>query len=479
MGSYSIGTECCNNCVHWRPDRERKIVGCPPDQVITYTNQAYCPYAKHATLHEDCCSMFAHVGGVSNTHPLPPKGPSPSELYCESLLADVTRDAIMRAHRERDECERQKREMEKRKRETLLEFGMDKAASQAEQEEFWSLYCRMSHSDSAAYYEMGEAFYYGKHGATQNKRKAVSCYSTAAKKGFAKAEYSLGYCYYYGEGVEANDGKGREWLTQAERHGNSSAKTLLEKIKAEDEMSRIREDCSRMEEKRSREIQRCVDCEGMNPDASEMEKTLFMMRLSSASHDVDAQRDFGDWFAEGTFGATKDPVRSYNWYLRAAKGGDPIAQYRVGLAHYFGEGVDEDNDIAFIFFSQAAEQGNADAQYRLGECFQKGFGTDKNIDAAIKALELAAENGQSSAQHELGEIYYYGKDVPVDYASAFKWFTIAAEKKYSSTAMLGECYEYGRGVEKDIARARELYQEAADGDNDLAKAALERLENEA
>ena len=58
------------------------------------------------------------------------------------------------------------------------------------------------------------------------------------------------------------------------------------------------------------------------------------------------------------------------WYEKAAKFGNPEAQFWLGR-HY--DTVDEEK--VFYFFKKAAEGGHAHGQYLLGWCHQNGIGT--------------------------------------------------------------------------------------------------------
>ena len=66
MGTVKIGTECCNNCIHWEC-RSRDIEGDPPSEVRVYTDSNRCSISRSVTEWRDCCGMFKHIGGVQNT----------------------------------------------------------------------------------------------------------------------------------------------------------------------------------------------------------------------------------------------------------------------------------------------------------------------------------------------------------------------------------------------------------------------------
>lgn len=51
-----------------------------------------------------------------------------------------------------------------------------------------------------------------------------------AHEGDAKAQYALGYMYYYGLGAPVNKSLGISWMKQAEEHGDPTAKLALKTI---------------------------------------------------------------------------------------------------------------------------------------------------------------------------------------------------------------------------------------------------------
>ena len=54
-----------------------------------------------------------------------------------------------------------------------------------------------------AQYELGECYYYG-NGIDENETEAVKWYQKAAEQGDTDAQFALGKCYFYGNGIEEN-----------------------------------------------------------------------------------------------------------------------------------------------------------------------------------------------------------------------------------------------------------------------------------
>ena len=53
----------------------------------------------------------------------------------------------------------------------------------------------------------------------RNYSRAAELFSKAADMGFAPAQYNLGYCYKYGDGVPRDLDKSAEWYRKAAEQG--------------------------------------------------------------------------------------------------------------------------------------------------------------------------------------------------------------------------------------------------------------------
>ncbi len=66
--------------------------------------------------------------------------------------------------------------------------------------------------------------------ASQNYNKAFGSLATPAKRGDAKAQYALGYMYFYGKGVMENRQKALYWFKLAAAQGHQQAQQALAMI---------------------------------------------------------------------------------------------------------------------------------------------------------------------------------------------------------------------------------------------------------
>lgn len=110
-----------------------------------------------------------------------------------------------------------------------------------------------------------------------------------------------------------------------------------------------------------------------------------------------------------------------------AEAGDARAQNRLGTAYSDGEGLPQDDDQAFHWYTRSAEAGDPTGMFNLAWCYRYGRGARRNVAQAIHWLECAMETDKQDAPLALGEIYAAGDGVPVDRERARVLFETAME----------------------------------------------------
>ena len=170
-----------------------------------------------------------------------------------------------------------------------------------------------------------------------------------------------------------------------------------------------------------------------------------------------------DWYD-----APQDPAAAEHCFRRLAEGGDPAAQWWLGVSYQYGVGAPKDRKNALRWFRQAARQGNARAQESLRATEDSAAGGEDS-----EKLQIAAEQGSAQAQYRLGYRYWNGDGVERDERQAADWFDRAARQGLApAQRMLGRCYEQGRGVERDARQAVAWYRWAATQGDPEAQYAL-------
>ena len=152
---------------------------------------------------------------------------------------------------------------------------------------------------------------------------------------------------------------------------------------------------------------------------------------------------------------------------RQAKDGNLEDQMNLGYMYLYGtNGVEQNFEKAFTYYTMAAEQKDAVALNNLGSLYFSGIGTNKNIRKALEFFNEAVELGNDNAAVNLAFIYLSGgkKDEERN-TRAIKLFNMAAEKGNNiAKFMLGYAYYKGFMLEPDYAKAYKLISAAAGGD---------------
>jgi TPR repeat protein len=159
--------------------------------------------------------------------------------------------------------------------------------------------------------------------------------------------------------------------------------------------------------------------------------------------------------------------------IKAAEGGDAVAQFTLGTRYDFGEGVEQNDGKAFEWYRKAADKGILPAQINLGLMYQNGQGVAKNDSKAVEWYRKAAEQGSDSAQCAMGFMYEEGIGVEQSYNIAAEWYRKAAEQGLADAQCnLGTLYDQGKGVEQSDDTAVEWYRKAIEQGNARAQCNL-------
>lgn len=162
-----------------------------------------------------------------------------------------------------------------------------------------------------------------------------------------------------------------------------------------------------------------------------------------------------------------DKAKAFSALQYAADQGHIAAQWKVGRMYAAGEGVPQDDQRAFAYFSQIANThpdeppGTARARIvanafvALGHYYLKGIPGTTIVPDAGRAREMfayaASYFGDADAQYQLGRLYLDGS--PSDPHQAARWFQLAATKgDCRAEAVLGDMLFQGQRVPRQAAR---------------------------
>ena len=176
--------------------------------------------------------------------------------------------------------------------------------------------------------------------------------------------------------------------------------------------------------------------------------------------DVVAQNKLGMCYYNGD-GVEQSYEEAVKWFEKAAEQRHAVARLYLGMCYYYGKGVEQSYKEAAKWIEMAANQGDAKAQYNLGRLYFVGQGVEQSYEKAAKWIGMAANQGDAQAQYNLGTLYYEGQGVEQSYEKAVEWFEKAAEKEYAiAKSDLGMCYLNGTGKERNFKEAERFFKEA-------------------
>lgn len=161
--------------------------------------------------------------------------------------------------------------------------------------------------------------------------------------------------------------------------------------------------------------------------------------------------------------------------INAAEKGHAVAQACWGR-YCEVEFPKHDQGRAFDFYLKAAKKGHKVAQYKIGFFYETGHNAELDESKAVEWYLKSAEQGHMEAQYKIGVFYQTGYGVGLDESKAVEWYRKSAEKGFKKAQnCLAKCYDDGRGVLRDVTKAKVWYRKAAAQNSEEAKSRLQEL----
>lgn len=174
-------------------------------------------------------------------------------------------------------------------------------------------------------------------------------------------------------------------------------------------------------------------------------------------------------------GCKQDFVKAQDYFRKAAET-LPDAMRCLAYMYVNGRGVERDTSKAITLYHKAAKLGDPGAEYDLACLYEMGTGVPQDYKQALQHFKLAAQGGDPDSEKALAIYYSTGLCVPTDWPEAIRWYQRAADdRQMQACVALAELYETGSHVPLDRARARDLLERAAEQDNIYASYLLARL----
>lgn len=202
----------------------------------------------------------------------------------------------------------------------------------------------------------------------QEPAQAFYWYEQAAHQGHAAAQTAAGLACLTGRGIQADGRQAFFWLQKAAEQGYAAAQWNISVLYVG----------------------------GREPVKRDLKLAYLWCQRAADQGFVAAQSHLG--LLNALMGNRDAAVK---WWDRAARSGDPEAQYNLALALIQGDGVAQDVATGFEWLCQAAEQGVGQAQSRVGLMFSTGDGVPTDPVEGYKWLQIASESGSDAAKANL------------------------------------------------------------------------------
>lgn len=280
-------------------------------------------------------------------------------------------------------------------------------------------------------YELG-------YGVQQDYVKALACYENANQKGSIDSLYYLGEMYRLGRGTKVNYQKAAAYLTDTVKYDTSNAKALVS-------LGLLYMEGNGVEENQDKALELMTEANILNDISSYYYMGILRERRGECSEAVKYYRNahkfsddaeehakaayrLGVIYEEGQ-GIIHDDSKSFVYYLEAAQKGIVAAQYRVAVFFENGRGTDTDRRKARMWYLKAALGGNARAQRYVGELYEDGFKEENitpNIEAAFEWYMRAALQGDQEASEKAEYILSHGYNIHMNIGEALDWLRRSA-----------------------------------------------------
>ncbi len=468
MGTVKIGTECCNNCIHWEC-RSREIEGNPPADVRVYSDYNKCSISGSQTAWRDCCGMFKHIGGVKNTFQADRSSMlTPGEAYLKSVT-----EYVQNRRREREEARIQEESSV-----TTCSLCNGTGRSQCTS-------CggrgKKDCPDCDGKGGFSVTLQIKEHGKKYSKRTAWLL-KTEVDGGFWKK----GWDWDNDPGLVAKFGDKHVVCSKACKvPGSASAKRKIQeevlKVSMVDGDFHLPAGLSDTEQEKTLEsflkifnnyIDKCKDVEESAKKWGDDGFWGHDERIKEASLNIVetpcfVQVKFTDRY--GFNRTTLVNLASKKVYLNevseeerkrrmpeleAEAANDADLQNAIGQMYgnypKFKGYAPKDEELAAGWFMRAAKNGHADAMDNLGNCYKSGDGVEKDAELAAAWYAKAAKKGLPWGQFHYADVLEDGKGVPKDDELAVAWYLKAAKQGLADAQWrLGCRIADGRGTEKD------------------------------
>ncbi len=163
-------------------------------------------------------------------------------------------------------------------------------------------------------------------------------------------------------------------------------------------------------------------------------------------------------------GVEQDVEKALHWYTLGAEAGDIVCCTELAKMYKLGILVPRDSAKAVAYMLQAARGGNSSAIVMLAWCYLTGDGVEKNPSKGVRLLQQGARLKNSEAYYWLGYCYGRGYGVEKDEKEALGMYSLGAfSGDPNCMAMMGMCYATGRGTLQNLPTGLAWLHRSAEG----------------
>lgn len=245
----------------------------------------------------------------------------------------------------------------------------------------------------------------------KDERYAVELFSIAADKGSERAKYNLAIAYYKGNGIEIDWEKAFSLFKMLAERGDPNSQFMVGKyfmlnhlgtiswhiVSKRNTLEAFRwfEKSALQGHPGSQQQLGMFYESGTDPCIRNIEKALEWYQKSANQGNKEAIFALGRLYANGIDEHNPDVIKAYHYFLQAAESGHPEAQFRVGVALYYGKGVEVNKVSALSWLEKSANQKNEDAIKLLHQLDSENAVVN-NDSTEVTSVEIANAKMDSS-----------------------------------------------------------------------------------
>lgn len=333
--------------------------------------------------------------------------------------------------------------------------------------------------------------------------KCISLLLDAAEKDYAKSQYILASCYYFGKIVEKNINLAQDWFTKAALNGNNEAREFLRKQKFNTTSNAYSPILNNNDPfYSSDDISKLIDelgdtIEKFEYDFSDLaydkNKALEMIKNNTIT---EKELSLLSEYAKNGDEESKVILEYQAYYFKNNLALHGLACYYLDKSKKTSKNVESDLldfvidelNLAVMLYINAAAKGNSDSCCFLGNVYSRSLTLHSktivghDLKLAFNYYEKAVQLGNIRANYDLADLILHllknnikVVDKEISGSRAEKLLMLAAESNYKdSLCKLGIIYYKGLdNIKQDLVKAKYFFTKASDNGDKFARKLLQ------